>query len=134
MACLLHNVRLTRRRLDTAAVALAILAMLTPWALDAGVAIHMALEAHHQHDGEPDEDIPPSPGAIHGHTHRDGTPAHDHGSSLPEGASRPLRAPALTWTPGALTVLPSDGGAWRLAEPAAIEPSPHIVTTTILRT
>lgn len=135
MACLPHNVCLTRRSLSTAAVFLAILAMLTPWVVDTCVAIHMALDAHHGHDGEPHDDMPQVPGSIHhGHAHRDGTPSHDHGSSLPEGASRPLRAPTVTWTPGALAIPQPDGATWRLAEPAAIEPSPPIVTTTILRT
>ena len=133
MARLRDNVRLTRRRLSTAAVFLAILAMLAPWALDAGVALHLALEAHHGHEGEPNDDIPQLPGSIHGHAHSDGTPSHDHGSSLPEGASRPLRALTVSWTPGALAVLPSAGASWHLGEPAAIEPSPPVVCTTILR-
>ena len=113
----------------------ALVAILTPWVVDAGVAIHVALEAGHGHGTEYHHDHvdTPLPGAIHGHCHDAGTPAHDHGSSLPEGARHAPRSLTVTWAMGGPAVLPSANAVWRSPDVADASPSPPTVSTTILR-
>jgi hypothetical protein len=127
--------RLTRRTPRTAAVVIALVAILTPWVVDVGIAIHVAIEAGHGHDPahHHDDADAPLPSAIHGHTHDAGTPAHDHGSSLPEGPSRAPRTVTVTWSAGGLAVLPSTDAPWRTQDSTAAPPSPPTVSTTILR-
>lgn len=116
---------------------LAILAILLPWVVDAGVAVHVALEAHHGHEGEhheDDEDLPAQPAGVHGHPHDDRTPAHDHGSSLPEAASRTAPALNAIWSaPSSGALPPLSHASWALGDAVAVEPSPPTVSTSILR-
>jgi hypothetical protein len=125
-----------RSTLRTAALLFAILAILAPWVVDAGVALHIVLEADHGHEADHHDQADlaePTPAGVHGHAHQDGTPAHDHGSSFPEGATRVVRALTVSWTAGSLTAYPPDTAAWQAGTAATATPSPPTVSTTILR-
>lgn len=115
--------------------ALAILAVLGPFAHGVIVTVHLFLEDRHESDGH----LADLESAIHGHAHERGSPAHSHSCTAPRAASeiasvvmdpQSTDLPATAWL---VSARPGGSGATHSGERRSAGPLPPSLLSPILR-